>query len=64
MSIELALGLLAAAFPLTALVIRISGMITPVQFVKLETEFTAFREEVRREFDYLKQSLEKKADEE
>ena len=63
MTIEIALSLLAASIPLAALVIKFSSMVSPVQFVRLETQFIAFREEVRKEFTYLKTTLEKKNDE-
>ena len=60
MSIEIAIGLLAAAVPMTALVLRFASMVTPVQFVRLETEFIAFRDEVRRDLTEIKSHLEKK----
>lgn len=60
MSMEVAISLLAASIPITALVLRFSSMVTPVQFVRLETQFIAFREEVRNEFHHIKITLEKK----
>lgn len=60
MNMEVALCLLAASIPITALVLKFSSMVTPVQFVRLETEFIAFREEVRNEFNHIKTTLEKK----
>ena len=59
LSIEIALSLLAAAVPITALVLRFASMVTPVQFVKLETEFIAFRGEVRRDLTEIKSHLER-----
>ena len=59
LSIEIALSLLAAAIPVTALVLRFASMVTPVQFVKLETEFIAFRGEVRRDLTEIKSHLER-----
>ena len=60
MSIEIALALLAASIPLTAVILQFVSMVTPVQFVKLETEFIAFRDEVRRDLTEIKSHLENK----
>ena len=60
MSLEIALSLLAAAVPITALVLKFATLVTPVQFVKLETEFIAFRREVRVALTEIKSRLDKK----
>ncbi len=59
MTVEIALSLLAAAIPLTALILKFSSMVKPVEFVRLETEFQLFRAEVRKDFEELKQTLER-----
>lgn len=59
MTTAIALALLAAAVPVTALILKFSGMVTPVQFVRLETEFLSFREEVRKDLHYIRKALDK-----
>ena len=59
MTIEIALALLAAAIPLTALVVKFSGSVKPTDFVQLKTEFRLFREEVRAGLTDIKTKLEK-----
>ena len=59
MTTEIALALLAASVPITTLVIKLSSMVSPVQFIKLETQFTLFREEVRKELSSIRKVLEK-----
>lgn len=59
MDIRIVLGLLAASVPLTAFILKLISMVSPVQFVKLETHFELFREEVRRELDSIRKILEK-----
>ena len=60
MSLEIALSLVAASVPLAAIGLKMISMVSPVQFVKLETEFKLFRAEIRRDFEELKKALEKK----
>ena len=62
MTIEIAMSLLAASIPVTALVLKFSSMVNPVQFVRLETQFELFREEVRKELTLLRKIIEKKND--
>ena len=59
MTTEIAIALLAASVPITTLVIKLSSMVSPVQFIKLETQFTLFREEVRKELSNIRKALEK-----
>jgi len=63
MNIEIAISLLAASVPLAVLVLKFSCVVTPVQFVRLETQFIAFRDEVRKEFTNIKTALEKQSNE-
>ena len=58
MTVQIALGLLAAAIPLTALALKLCNTVSPVQFVRLETEFKAFRREVRINLNVIKKKLE------
>ena len=59
MTIEIGLGLLAAAIPVAALVLKFSGSVGSLQFVKLETEFKLFRREVRSDLQEIKAKLER-----
>jgi hypothetical protein len=61
MTTQIAISLLAAAIPLTALILKFVGMVTPVQFVRLETEFTLFRDEVRRDLKAIRHALERQS---
>lgn len=63
MTIQIALSLLAASIPLTALILKFSTMVSPVQFVKLETEFHLFRDEVREDLKKIMANLEKRENE-
>lgn len=56
---EIALALLAASVPITTLIIKLSSMVSPVQFTKLEVQFTMFREEVQKELSSIRKALEK-----
>jgi len=60
-STEIALSLLAASIPVTALVLRFSSMLLPYieQTVRLEAQFELFREEVRRELTSIRKIIEK-----
>ena len=60
MNLEIALSLVAASVPLAAIGLKMISMVSPVQFVKLETEFRLFREEIRKDLEELKQTLERK----
>ena len=62
MTIDIALCLLAAAIPLTALVLKFSRSVDPLAFTRLEVEFRLFREEVRKTLKSIEQSLEKRGD--
>lgn len=57
MTIEIAITLLAASIPVTALVLKFSTLVSPVQFIKLETQFTLFREEVRKDLKSIRKVL-------
>jgi len=59
MTIEIALSLIAAAIPLTALILKLSNSVSPEQFVKLETEFRMFSREVKSNLNVIKKKLEK-----
>ena len=59
MTVEIGLCLIAAAVPITSLVLRFSGCVSPVQFVRLETEFHDFKEEVVRRLKEISKKLEK-----
>ena len=56
---EIALALLAAAVPVTALIVKLIGMVTPVQFVRLETQFQNFQDEVRKDLNHIRKALDK-----
>ncbi len=62
MTIEIALALLAAAIPMSALVLKFSWSISPVQFVKLETEFHLFQQEILRTLSDIKRHMERQSD--
>lgn len=62
MTVEIALALLAAAIPVTALVLKFSWSISPIQFVKLETEFHLFQDEIRRTLAEVKRHIERQSD--
>ncbi len=51
MTVEIAVSLLAAAIPITALVLKLSGCVSMVDFVRLETQFYELRREVRAVLD-------------
>lgn len=57
----MAVGLLAASIPITALVLRFSGMLLPYieQSVRVEAQFELFREEVRKELASIRKIIEK-----
>jgi hypothetical protein len=59
MTVEVALALLAASIPLAAMIFQCIAKVTPVQFVRLETEFIDFRGEVRRTLSEIKSTIEK-----
>ena len=59
MGVEQALFAVAATVPITAFALKFFGAVTPVQFVKLETEFSLFREEIRHSLDDIKTQIEK-----
>lgn len=59
MTTPVALALLAASIPITTLILKLCSQVTPVQFVKLETHFTLFRDEVRRDLKLIRKMLEK-----
>ena len=59
MTIEIALALLAASVPVTTLIVKLTGMVTPVQFVRLETQFQNFQDEVRKDLRHIRKVLDK-----
>jgi hypothetical protein len=61
-STEIALALLAASIPLTALILRFASMVNPLQFVRLETQFEMFQQEVRKELTLIREMIEKNHD--
>lgn len=58
MTTEIALSLLAASIPITALILRFASMVNPMQFVRLETQFEMFQQEVRKELASIRKIVE------
>jgi hypothetical protein len=58
MTVEMAVGLLAGSIPLTMLLLKFANLVKPVDFVRLETEFELFRDEMRRTLTEIKQHIE------
>lgn len=57
MTVEMAVGLLAASIPLTMILLKFAALVKPVDFVRLETEFEMFRDEMRRTLTEIKEKL-------
>ena len=58
MTVEMAVGLLAGSIPLTMLLLKFANLVKPVDFVRLETEFVMFRDEMRRTLTEIKTHIE------
>lgn len=58
MTIEIALTLLAASVPITALVLRLSGCVSMVDFVRLETLFFEFKKATDKSLKSISRKLE------
>ena len=55
---EIMLGLLAASVPITALVLKLSGCVSMVDFVRLETLFFEFQKATDKSLGSIKRKLE------